>query len=120
VTDLRIRTADNAERGRFEVSADEELAGYVTYSVRGAVLSLPHTEVEPRFRGRGLASALIGDVLDIARSRGLAVLPFCPFVSRYIAGHPDYLPLVPADQRARFGLDTAAHGRPSSAGTTGE
>ncbi|MEV1200449.1 N-acetyltransferase, partial [Microbispora rosea] len=40
--------------------------------------------------------------LDAARDAGLSVLPFCPFVKRYIERHPDYLDLVPADQRARF------------------
>jgi uncharacterized protein len=42
--------------------------------------------------------------LDAARTRGLTVLPLCPFVSRYIGENPAYLPLVPEDQRARFRL----------------
>ena len=104
---MRTHTADNAERGRFELYADDELAGFADYRVQGTVMSVPHTEVQPRYRGRGLASALIRDVLEAARSRGLAVLPFCPFVSDYIRRHAEYLPLVPADQRARFGLRAA-------------
>jgi hypothetical protein len=33
------------------------------------------------------------------------VLPLCPFVRGYIAGHPDdYLDLVPEDQRENFQL----------------
>lgn len=32
------------------------------------------------------------------------MLPFCPFVNAWIGKHPDYLDLVPADQRERFGL----------------
>jgi uncharacterized protein len=34
-----------------------------------------------------------------ARSDGLAVLPFCPFVRSYIAGHTEYLDLVAEDLR---------------------
>ena len=38
------------------------------------------------------------------RSRGLAVLPVCPFVKSFIERNPEYTDLVPADTRARFGL----------------
>lgn len=112
---MKVRTKDNPKLGRFELYTEDELVGFATYSVDGGVMSLPHTEVLPRMRGRGLASALIRNALDMARTRGLQVLPLCPFVSRFIAEHPDYMDLVPADQRARFGLDTAAHGRSNPA-----
>ncbi len=102
---MQVRTSDNPERNRFEVYTDGELAGYADYRLHGGVISLPHTEVKPKYRGRGLASALIKAALDDARSRGLAVLPLCPFVSRYIGENPAYLPLVPEDHRARFRLD---------------
>ena len=49
-------------------------------------------------------SELIRTALTEARSDGLAVLPFCPFVRGYIAGHPEYLDLVPGDMRAKFAL----------------
>jgi hypothetical protein len=32
------------------------------------------------------------------------VLPFCPFIRRYIAEHGDYLDLVPKSERERFAL----------------
>ena len=32
------------------------------------------------------------------------MIPVCPFVRAYIAGHPEYLDLVPEDRRAEFGL----------------
>jgi uncharacterized protein len=35
-------------------------------------------------------------------------LPFSPFVRSYIAGHPEYLDLVPEGMRAKF--DLPAHG----------
>jgi hypothetical protein len=35
---------------------------------------------------------------------GESVLPFCPFVRSYIAGHDEYLDLVPSEMRARFQL----------------
>jgi predicted GNAT family acetyltransferase len=63
-----------------------------------------HTEVLPRFEGRGLAGELTAAVLDQAREEGLDVLPFCPYVKSYIAKHPEYTDLVPAERRAEFEL----------------
>ena len=42
--------------------------------------------------------------LDDARERGLAVLPFCPYVNSWIKKHPEYADLVPEDRRGDFGL----------------
>ena len=71
-----------------------------------------HTEIDPAFGGRGLASILIKAALDEMRARGIAVLPQCPFVRRYISRHLDYLDLVPAAERARFDLPAEAAGAP--------
>ena len=57
-----------------------------------------------RRTGEGLGGQLVRAALDSARAEGLSVLPFCPFVRGYIEGHPEYVDLVPADQRKEFGL----------------
>ncbi len=38
------------------------------------------------------------------RAAGRRVLPHCPFVKAYIEKHDEYVDLVPAEQRASFGL----------------
>ncbi|GAA2729490.1 GNAT family N-acetyltransferase [Actinocorallia aurantiaca] len=98
------RVADDREARRFELFLEDELAGFIDYKPTNAGLSFLHTEIDPRFGGRGLGSVLVGGALDAVRSEGLSVLPFCPFVRRYIQDHPEYLELVPADRRARFEL----------------
>ncbi|MEV4297661.1 GNAT family N-acetyltransferase [Microbispora rosea] len=99
------QVADNREASRFEITVDGALAGFAEYRLHGPRISFTHTEIDPAFGGRGLGSTLVRAALDAARDSGLSVLPFCPFVQRYIERHPDYLDLVPADQRARFSLD---------------
>ncbi len=98
------RLADDRERSRYEVWAGGELAGLLQYRLHGSTISLIHTEVDERFEGRGLGSGLIAFALDDARSRSLAVLPFCPFVKAYLERHGEYLDLVPESRRAQFGL----------------
>jgi hypothetical protein len=52
-----------------------------------------------------MAKQLVTRALQDARSRGLAVLPFCPYVRKVISENPEqYLDLVPVRDRARFQL----------------
>ena len=104
-TDAPVVT-DNPAASRYELHVGPQLAGFVTYLPRqhGTVISLLHTEVEPAFQGAHLATHLARFSLDDARKRGLAVLPFCPYINSWIKKHPEYTDLVPQDQRADFGL----------------
>lgn len=89
---------------RYEIRLDGELTGFVTFSERGEVIALIHTETFPQFAGQGLATTLIEETLDDVERRGLCVMPFCPFVNKYIAEHPERLHLVPEAMREKFGL----------------
>ncbi|KNE79300.1 MULTISPECIES: GNAT family N-acetyltransferase [Streptomyces] len=97
---------DNPVGNRYEIHDGERLAGFSDYRLTDdRRIAFTRTETLPEFRGRGLAGRLVAGQLDDARRRGLAVLPFCPYVRKYIAEHADaYLGLVPAQDRARFGL----------------
>jgi len=68
-------------------------------------IAFTHTEIDQTFAGRGLAKQLVIDELDDVRTRGLAVLPFCPYIRKIIAQNATtYLDLVPEKDRERFGL----------------
>lgn len=95
---------DNPADSRFEIWVDDELAGYVDYRRHGDEYALPHTRILPEFGGRGLGGQLVSGALTEIAERGGTVLPFCPFVPKVIRDHPEYLDLVPVDQRATFGL----------------
>lgn len=102
---MAVVVQDNPDLTRYEVFENGELAGFSEYTRSADAIALEHTEVDDRFEGRGIGSALARGVLDAARSDGLAVLPFCPFMAGYIRGHTaDYVELVPPDQRDRFDL----------------
>lgn len=95
---------DVEARNRFEIRSDGATAGFAEYHRRGPAISFVHTVVEDAYAGQGLAGRLARAALDDARARGLAVLPFCPFVRGWIAKHPEYVDLVPQDRRAEFDL----------------
>ncbi len=101
---MEERVEDDGDAERYELFADDELAGFASYRKRPGLIAFIHTEVDERFEGRGFGSRLVSFALDEARRQDLDVLPFCPFVNSYIESHPEYRDLVPDEQRERFGL----------------
>ena len=100
----RIEVANAPDRERYELSLDGEVVGFTAYKARPDLIAFIHTEVDDRFQGRGLGDRLIRFALEDARARGVAVLPFCPFVKSFIERHREFESLVPDDYREQFGL----------------
>jgi uncharacterized protein len=100
----RIEVANAPDRERYELSVDGEAVGFTAYKARPDLIAFIHTEVDDRFQGRGLGDRLIRSALEDARARGLAVLPFCPFVKAFIEHHREFEALVPDNYREQFGL----------------
>lgn len=99
---------DNPDQSRYEIYVDDQLAGFGDYKLSPGRIAFTHTEVFDSFSGQGLARTLVDEELADVRRRGLAVLPFCPYVRKVIAKNPDqYLDLVPAKDRERFELRAA-------------
>jgi predicted GNAT family acetyltransferase len=107
VSDIVVR--DASERGRFEIYVDGVLAGFSEYHPEGGDIDFTHTEIDPEFGNRGLGTKLVHGALDEMRARGVGILPHCQFVHGVVEKEPEYLALVPARQRRRFGLPPAEH-----------
>ena len=96
---------DNPAERRYEIFDGDQLAGFSEYKLTRTKIAFTHTQIDPAFSGGGMAKRLVTQELDDARVRGLAVLPFCPYVRKVIAENPGrYLDLVPAKDRERFEL----------------
>jgi len=100
----RIEVADAPDRDRYELSIDGEVVGFTAYRARPGLIAFIHTEVDGSLQGRGLGDRLIRFALEDARARGLAVLPFCPFVKAFVERHREFEALVPDIYREQFGL----------------
>ena len=101
---MDLQITDNPAQERLEIRADGELAGFAQYHLKDGVIAFTHTETDRRFRGQGIAGRLIQSGLDSAREQHLAVLPYCPFVRKWITEHSGYADLVPPDRRQQFSI----------------
>lgn len=75
----------NEQKSRYEIHVGDTLGGFTYFRpAEGDRVVMPHTEIDPSFKGQGLGSILVGEALaDLAR-RGDVVVPVCPFVSHYL------------------------------------
>jgi predicted GNAT family acetyltransferase len=89
-----VSVADVAGAHRYEITVDGVLAGFAAYRDRDGRRVFTHTEISPKFEGRGLGSQLVRAALDDVRNRGLLVVPLCPFVRSWLESHEGYADLV--------------------------
>jgi predicted GNAT family acetyltransferase len=102
MNDTNTDVRDNVQDRRFEIRVGGELAGFAEYERRPGRLVFTHTEVDPRFQGRGLAATLVAQALDSARDEQARVVPLCSYVAHYIDRHREYVELVDEDHRGGF------------------
>jgi predicted GNAT family acetyltransferase len=90
-----VETVHNAAARHYEGWCDGELAGFAEYQLTDELVVLTHTEVEDRFEGRGVGSAIARFALEDIRDAGTRkVLPLCPFIKEWIGRHEEFVPLV--------------------------
>jgi predicted GNAT family acetyltransferase len=92
---MAVQVVRNDEKARYEGLVDGGLAGFAEFQLTDELIVFTHTEVDPAFEGQGIGSAIAREALDDVRASGeRKVLPLCPFISGWIARHPDYQSLV--------------------------
>jgi predicted GNAT family acetyltransferase len=95
MADATVQVTHHPEESRYEAHVDGELAGFAVYQLADGLVVFTHTEVDERFEGQGVGSALARFALDDVREQGdRKVLPLCPFIKGWIARHRDYVPLT--------------------------
>jgi predicted GNAT family acetyltransferase len=84
---------NNTALNRFELDLDGKTAA-AYYTLSPGVITFTHTEVPQEMSGHGIGSQLVRSALESARQQGLKVVPKCPFVSAYMAKHPEFNDLL--------------------------
>lgn len=90
-----VRVSDEEEQHRYEAHVDGALAGFAAYELSDGTITFTHTEVDDRYEGLGVGSALARLALDDVAEKGeRKVVPQCSFIAGWIDKHPEYTPLV--------------------------
>ena len=89
MTDVQI--TNDPEARRYEAHLDGQPVGYASHwEDEPGRLVILHVEVHPSCEGRGIGTALVEHALADARSRGLTVVPRCPFAAAVARDRPEY------------------------------
>ena len=91
---METTVRDNPEENRYEIRDGDRVLGQADYERRGDILVFTHTEVDPDAGQDGLGSTLVRAALDDVRSKGVSIVPQCPFVRGWIDRHQEYADLV--------------------------
>ena len=93
-SETTYQLSKNEAAGQYEISIGGEVAGFASYVDRDDVRVLPHTVVDPKFRGQGLSRPLIQYALDDVREDKMTVDPQCSAVAKFIDQNADYQDLL--------------------------
>lgn len=78
------------EPRRYTIAVEGKTVGLADYADRGDQRVFFHTEIDPEFGGRGLATILLEEALEEARSEGKRIVPVCSMVSTVLKKHPEF------------------------------
>jgi predicted GNAT family acetyltransferase len=83
-------TTVSAEHQKYTIAVEGKTVGLAEFADRGDQRVFYHTEVDPEFGGRGLATILVKEALDGARSDGKRIVPVCSMVGTVLKKHPEF------------------------------
>lgn len=89
-----ITLEDDGSGGRYVYRIDGEEAEMTFRRAGDNLVVVDHTGVPHRFRGQGVAAALVAKSVEDFRAAGLKVLPLCPFVVAQFRRHPEWADLL--------------------------
>ncbi len=78
------------EPQKYTIAVDGKTVGFAEFADRGDQRVFYHTEIDPDFGGRGLATVLVKEALDVARDDGKRIVPVCSMVGTVLKKHPEF------------------------------
>jgi predicted GNAT family acetyltransferase len=79
---------DNKEASRFE-REENGLMVWAEYRIRDGKYLIPHVEAEVPLRGTGAAGRLMQEIVELARTQELVIVPRCSYARAWFQRHPE-------------------------------
>ncbi len=77
---MEIQNEEMESKGSYFIKEGSEKVAEMTYSIAGTDrIIIDHTEVSDAYRGSGVGEKMVKKAVDDARSKGISIVPLCPF-----------------------------------------
>ncbi|MBS1531070.1 MAG: N-acetyltransferase [Bacteroidetes bacterium] len=87
---MEIKQEEHHHAGSFYVDDDGKRLGEMRYLMRGKVMNIYHTEVDPSLAGKNMGFKLVETGVSYARQHDLKILPTCPFARKVFLRTPEF------------------------------
>jgi uncharacterized protein len=91
---MDAKVTENIRQHRFELPITGQAFAVAYYTLQDGKVALIHTEVPSEFSGQGIASRLAQGTFELLRKTGRKAVLKCPFMSGFVARHPEYTDVV--------------------------
>jgi len=86
-----IQQKETDGKGMFYIEKDSEIIAELTYTLNdNNIMTLDHTETDPKFTGEGLASGLVKHSVEYAREKNIKIDPLCRYAAAQFERHEEY------------------------------
>lgn len=86
-----ITLEEGDTKGRYVYRQPGNPDAEMTFSKAGTtMIIIDHTEVPEAYRGQGVGLKLVEAAVADARSKGLKIMPLCPFAAAQFRRHPEF------------------------------
>lgn len=93
-TSSTIKVELNETESRYDITVEGKLAGFTEFRESDTEIAFIHTKTFDEFAGQGLGVELVAGALADAVTQGKTLVPYCPFVAKYLRKHPEAAPDV--------------------------
>ncbi len=76
---MQIQHKKEEARGRFYIKEADERLAELDYTLSSGILTIMHTEVNEKLKGKNIGYSLVKNAAEYARENGLKIIPVCPF-----------------------------------------
>ncbi|BBX64215.1 N-acetyltransferase [Mycobacterium saskatchewanense] len=83
-------TTVTLEEGRYTIAVEGKQVGLAEFADRDNQRVFFHTEIDPAYGGRGLATILVEEALNEARDEGKRIVPVCSMIGTVLKKHPEF------------------------------
>ncbi len=78
---MLIQNTETGKDGMFFIEVENEKLAEMDYSLSPGIMTIIHTEVDEKLKGKNVGNQLVNHAANYAREKNLKIIPLCPFAN---------------------------------------